>query len=226
MPAITRAPRSRPGRAPAWPGDLVTPAAARPHRTQDPDRDLSVTRGLPAEVTEYLHRHHVITLSTASFTGMPHADTVAFASDADSIFFFAGEGTQMLQNLTASRWVSFTIDDYTPGWAKVRELQGAGRCLPATAAQHAAAWPLYAAKFGPGFARPPGLLHVIARSAMHFVDHDHAVVTGQPARLRPAFPVGGTGAPRAGHGRGRPRPADLRAGPDRLPAPVTPPATF
>ena len=226
MSALARAPRSRPDRAPACPGDRVTPAAARQQPAQDPHQERSVRRGPPAEVTGHLRRHHVITLSTASVTGMPHADTVAYASDADSIFFVAGAGTQLLHNLNASRWVSFTIDDYTPGWAKVRELQGAGRCLPATAAQDAAAWPLYVAKFGPGFARPPGLLHAIVRSAMHFVDHDHAVVTGQPARLRPAFPVGGTGAPRAGHGRGRPRPADLRAGPDRLPAPVTPPATF
>ena len=92
---------------------------------------------------QHLRRHHVITLSTTSVTGMPHADTVAYASDSASIFFFAGEGTQLLQNLNASRWVSFTIDDYTAGWAKVRELQGAGRCLPATAEQDAAAWPLY-----------------------------------------------------------------------------------
>jgi hypothetical protein len=171
---------------------------------------------MPAEVMQHLRRHHVITLSTASVTGMPHADTVAYASDADSIFFFAGEGTQLLRNLKVSRWVSFTIDDYTAGWAKVRELQGAGRCLPATAAQDAAAWPLYVAKFGPGFARPPGLLHAIVRSAMHFVDHDHAVVTGQPARIRPTFPIGDAAAPSTGHGRGRCRPADRQAGPDRL----------
>ena len=198
MPAITRAPRSRPNRAPArYParlGDQITPAAARPHRTQDPTQELSVTRGLPAEVTEHLRRHPVITLSTTSFTGMPHADTVVYVSDANGIFFFAGEGTQLLQNIQASRWVSFTIDDYTAGWAKGRELQGAGRCLPATAAQHAAAWPLYVAKFGPGFARPPGPLHAIVRSAMHFVDHDHAVVTGEPARLHRMFPIGDTGA--------------------------------
>jgi hypothetical protein len=216
MPAITRAPRSRPASAPAWPGDRVTPAAARQQPAQDPTQELRVTRGLSAEVTEYLRRHQVITLSTASVTGMPHADTVVYASDSASIFFFAGEGTQLLQNIQASRWVSFTIDDYTAGWAKGRELQGAGRCLPATAAQHAAAWPLYVAKFGPGFARPPGPLHAIVRSAMHFVDHDHAVVTGQPARLRRMFPIGDSGAPGTGPGRGRPRLADRRAGPDRL----------
>jgi len=221
MPAITRAPRSRPASAPArylaWPGDRVPPAAARPRRTQDPDQERGVPRGLPAEVMEHLRAHQVITLSTASVTGMPHADTVAYASDADSIFFFAGEGTPLLHNLQASRWVSFTIDDYTPGWAKVRELQGAGRCLPATAAQDAAARPLYAAKFGPGFARPPGLLHVIVRSAMHFVDHDHAVVTGQPARLHRTLQIQDAGA--LGTGRGRPRLVDRQAGPDRpLPA--------
>ena len=145
MPAFTRAPRSRPTCAPAgyppWPGGRSAPAARR-HRTQNPNRERGVMEGMPAEVTEHLRAHHVITLSTASVTGMPHADTVAYASDADSIFFVAGAGTQLLHNLNASRWVSFTIDDYTPGWAKVRELQGAGRCLPATAAQHAAAWPV------------------------------------------------------------------------------------
>ena len=113
MPAITRAPRSRPNRAPArYParlGDQITPAAARPHRTQDPTQELSVTRGLPAEVTEHLRRHHVITLSTASFTGIPHADTVVYASDSHSIFFFAGAGTQLLLNIQDCRRASFTF---------------------------------------------------------------------------------------------------------------------
>ena len=88
------------------------------------------TRGIPGEVVEYLHRHHVITLSTSSFTGMPHADTVVYMNDAHSIFFFAGEGTQMLRNIKDSRYISFTIDDYTIDWRKVRELQGVGRCRP------------------------------------------------------------------------------------------------
>jgi nitroimidazol reductase NimA-like FMN-containing flavoprotein (pyridoxamine 5'-phosphate oxidase superfamily) len=86
------------------------------------------TTGIPEEVMEHLHRHHVVTLSTSSFTGMPHADTVVYTSDSHSIYFFAGEGTQMLRNIKDSRRVSFTIDDYTIDWRKVRELQGVGRC--------------------------------------------------------------------------------------------------
>lgn len=69
----------------------------------------SATRGIPGEVVEYLHRHHVITLSTSSFTGMPHADTVVYMNDAHSIFFFAGEGTQMLRNIRAPPGILHTI---------------------------------------------------------------------------------------------------------------------
>ena len=144
----------------------------------------SVTRLIPGEVVDYLHRHHVITLSTSSFTGMPHADTVVYVNDSRTICFFVGEGTQMLRNIKDSRHVSFTIDDYTVDWRKVRELQGVGRCRPATPEQDAAAWSLFLLKFGPGSARPHGIMHAIVPSEMHFVDYDYAVVTGQSAQIR------------------------------------------
>jgi uncharacterized protein YhbP (UPF0306 family) len=149
----------------------------------------SVTRGIPAEVMEHLHRHHVVTLSTSSFTGMPHADTVVYTSDAHNIFFFAGEATQMLRNIKDSRRVSFTIDDYTVDWRKVRELQGVGRCMPATADQDAWAWSLYVSKFGQGSVRPPGFLHAIVPSEMHFVDYDYAKVAGQQSQIRRTFQI-------------------------------------
>ena len=149
----------------------------------------SVTTGIPEEVIEHLHRHHVITLSTSSFTGMPHADTVVYMSDAHSIFFFAGDGTQMLRNVKDSRRVSFTIDDYTVDWRKVRELQGVGRCLPATREQGAAAWSLYLLKFGAGSVRPPGVLHAIVPHEMHFVDYDYARVSGQTSQIRRTFQI-------------------------------------
>ena len=63
----------------------------------------SITQGMPGEVIQHLGRHHVITLSTSSFTGMPHADTVVYVNNTDSIFFVAGEETQMLRNIKNSR---------------------------------------------------------------------------------------------------------------------------
>src|SRR5215467_16366882 len=125
------------------------------------------TRKIPPEAVEHLQRHHVITVSTSSFTGMPHADTVVYANDSNSIFFFVGEGTQMLRNVKDSRHVSFTVDDYTVDWRKVRELQGVGRCRPATAEQDAIAWSLYQSKFG-RTSRPSGLAYAITPGEMHF----------------------------------------------------------
>lgn len=135
--------------------------------------DMAIlAQAIPADLAGYLDQHHIITLSTASFTGMPHADTVVYVSDSHCLFFFAVEGTQMLRNIRDSGYVSFTIDDYTADWRKVRELQGVGRCQPATPDQEAAAWALFLAKFGPASARPPGLMHALVPNEMHFVDYD------------------------------------------------------
>jgi uncharacterized protein YhbP (UPF0306 family) len=144
----------------------------------------SVTRFIPGEVVEYLRHHHVITLSTSSFTGIPHADTVIYVNDARSISFFVVERTKMLSNIKDNKVVSFTIDDYTVDWRKLRELQGVGRCKPATPEQDAAAWAMYLSKFGPGSARPPGIMYAVIPSEMHFVDYDYAKVTGQPVEVR------------------------------------------
>jgi uncharacterized protein YhbP (UPF0306 family) len=148
-----------------------------------------VTQGMPGEVIEHLERHHVITLSTSSFTGIPHADTVVYMNDASTIFFVAVEGTQMLRNINDSRHVSFTVDDYTVDWRKVRELQGVGRCRPATEEQAALAWSLYLSKFGQTAARPPGLLHAITPGEVHFVDYDYATVTGQALQIRRTYQI-------------------------------------
>jgi nitroimidazol reductase NimA-like FMN-containing flavoprotein (pyridoxamine 5'-phosphate oxidase superfamily) len=149
----------------------------------------SVSQGIPGEVVDHLERHHVITLSTSSFTGMPHADTVVYASDASGVFFFVGDGTQMLRNINDSKRVSFTVDDYTVDWRKVRELQGVGRCQPVPPDYDASAWSLFLAKFGARAVRPPGLMHVVVPMEMHFVDYDYAKVTGQPLAIRRTFQI-------------------------------------
>jgi uncharacterized protein YhbP (UPF0306 family) len=149
----------------------------------------NVYTGIPGEVAEHLERHHVITLSTSSFTGMPHADTVVYVSDARGIFFFAGENTQMMRNINDSNRVSFTVDDYTVDWRKVRELQGVGRCQPVPPEYDAIGWSLYLAKYGEQALRPAGIMYTIIPMEMHFVDYDYAKVTGAPLAIRRTFQI-------------------------------------
>jgi hypothetical protein len=144
----------------------------------------SITTGIPAEVAEYLGLHHIITISTSTFTGLPYANTVAYANDGRRLFFFVGEGTQMLRNIKDSRRVAFTIDDYTVDWRKVRELQGVGVCVPSSVGEEADAWPLFQGKFGRKAEQSTVILHTMTPAELHFVDYDYAAVTGSPTLVR------------------------------------------
>jgi uncharacterized protein YhbP (UPF0306 family) len=142
---------------------------------------MAEIKSMPAEVADYLRIHHVMTLSTSSFTGMPHADTTVYASDDMRVYFFATEGSDLVRNVTDSRHVSFTIDDYTTDWRKVRELQGVCRCKPATEQERDWAMVSWRAKFGHS-ASPGGVMFAMVPHEMHFVDYDYATVTGsEPA---------------------------------------------
>jgi uncharacterized protein YhbP (UPF0306 family) len=145
---------------------------------------VSSSRTMPDEVVEYLARHHVVTISTSSFTGLPHADTVIYANDGRSFFFYVAEGTEMMRNIKDSRHVSVTIDDYTIEWRKLRELQGVGRCLPAETEEHALADVAFGIKFGSHFATPPGTLYRMVPSRLHFVDYDYTSVHEAEPQVR------------------------------------------
>lgn len=133
-------------------------------------------RGIPTEVSEYLRLHHIITLSTASFTGMPHANTVAYANDDSCIYFRTSPSTQIARNIDDNHYVSFTIDDYTTDWRKVRELQGVGRCSLATDAEQAGSREDFTRKFGDRVVFPPGETFAVRPLEMHFVDYSYDLV--------------------------------------------------
>ncbi len=137
------------------------------------------TRKFPTDVAEYLGLHHVITLGTSSFTGMPHADTVIYANDDWRLYWYGIEGSTIARNVKASRYMAFTIDDYTTDWRKVRELQGVGQCEVAGPEEEEWAGWLCGQKFGPAFVRPPGALYRVFPGEMHFVDYDYATVAAQ-----------------------------------------------
>jgi uncharacterized protein YhbP (UPF0306 family) len=136
----------------------------------------TVPSSIPTEVLDYLRLHHIITLGTSSFTGMPHANTVAYANDANEIYFVTAPGTQVVRNMSDNRYVSFTIDDYTTDWRKVRELQGVGRCRTLTDAERPSGLAQFARKFGPYVAIPQGLVFAVRPLEVHFVDYTYEAV--------------------------------------------------
>jgi len=140
---------------------------------------------IPNDVKGYLDLHHVITLSTASFTGMPHADTVVFVSDDERLLFYAPVDSILARNIRDNRRVSFSVDDYTVEWRKVRELHGVGGCAPADDANESVVAHLTRSKLGENFARPAGALYAVTPFEMHFIDYsyDHDLVSvARPAR--------------------------------------------
>ncbi|HTU37179.1 MAG TPA: cyclic nucleotide-binding domain-containing protein [Acidimicrobiales bacterium] len=135
---------------------------------------------MPGEVLSYLDLHHIITLGTASFTGMPHAATIAYASDQSGVYFAMPESELTLKNIAANKWASFTIDDYTPDFRKVRELRGVGRCAPADDLARERAMSLFAMKISDMPKESLTNMHLIRPLELHFVDFEYTAGVAVP----------------------------------------------
>jgi hypothetical protein len=129
---------------------------------------------IPQQVLDYLRGHHIVTIGTASFTGMPHAATAAYVTDEHGLYFSMQPEELTLQNISANHWASFTIDDYTPDFRKFRELRGVGRSEPVTAdADRSRIDLLFAEKLPALAGGPVGLVHRIIPLELHFVDFEY-----------------------------------------------------
>jgi Cyclic nucleotide-binding domain/Pyridoxamine 5'-phosphate oxidase len=136
---------------------------------------------IPEQVLDYLTVHHIITIGTASFTGMPHAATVAYASDAAGVYFSMRSDELTLRNIDANHWSSFTIDDYTPDFRKVRELRGVGRCAPVVDEdQQETVRKLFGVKLPSVPSEALQNLHRISPLELHFVDFEYTAGVAVP----------------------------------------------
>jgi nitroimidazol reductase NimA-like FMN-containing flavoprotein (pyridoxamine 5'-phosphate oxidase superfamily) len=128
---------------------------------------------IPKQVLDYLRGHHIVTIGTASFTGMPHAATAAYVTDADGLYFSMQPEELTLRNISANHWASFTIDDYTADFRKFRELRGVGRSEPVTAVEERSAIDELFAEKLPGLAHEAlATIHRIVPLELHFVDFE------------------------------------------------------
>jgi len=122
------------------------------------------------EVDRYLRNNHAVTISTSSFTGLPHANTAPYFSVEQRLFFFVRAESILLSNLLGSHHAAFTIDEYAPPWQKRRELHGGGKCGAADDPETRVALKACAEKFE-GF-MPTGDLWWLEPSGMYFIDYE------------------------------------------------------
>jgi nitroimidazol reductase NimA-like FMN-containing flavoprotein (pyridoxamine 5'-phosphate oxidase superfamily) len=122
------------------------------------------------QVVTYLRDHHTLTLSTSSFTGIPHANTAPYVSDTQHLYFFARPESVLLGNLSQNRHVDFTVDDYDDHWVKRRELHGQGECHIADDDERVYALNLALDKYRDEL--PAGVLCTVKPAGMYFVVYD------------------------------------------------------
>jgi len=126
------------------------------------------------DVVDFLAHQQFVTISTSSFTGMPHADTVAFVNDRSRIYFHILDDTQ-IRNIRDNRHVSLAVDEYSAEWRKVRELRGAGPCTMAAPGEHHLAAELFVEKYGRPFQQARGPLYRLMPSQLEFVEFGDAL---------------------------------------------------
>src|SRR5207248_5740921 len=89
------------------------------------------TRGMtavdvPPYVLDFLREHNILTLATASASGLPHAATVIYANDGLALYYCVSPGTLTARHIEENPLVAFAIDEYSADWSKVQGIQGHG----------------------------------------------------------------------------------------------------
>src|ERR1041384_1793051 len=80
----------------------------------------------PRHILEYIRDHEVLTLATASPTGLPRAATFTYAADGMAIYLWMRPDTMTARHIQQNPLTSFTIDDYASDWDRITGLQGSG----------------------------------------------------------------------------------------------------
>ncbi len=82
---------------------------------------------------EYLRRHRICTLATATRAGTPHASAFWYASDGLDLYLAVDERTTTARNLGESPYVAGAIYDDTADWRQASSLHFQGRAVLLTA---------------------------------------------------------------------------------------------
>src|SRR3954469_8775646 len=82
---------------------------------------------MPETVLDYLGSHNLLTIATASKSGIPHATPAFYANDGVTIYFSVASDSTTAQNLSENPVAAVGVSDEPEGWgqSKGAQLKGA-----------------------------------------------------------------------------------------------------
>ncbi len=98
------------------------------------------------QVFEYLHDHHVMTISTVGVDGL-WAAAVFFVSDRLTLYFLSSPRSRHSLNIATNPGVAVTIQKDYDSWPEIKGIQMAGEATEIFDREKEAAVELYTAKF-------------------------------------------------------------------------------
>lgn len=135
---------------------------------------------LPAQVDDFLARHHVMTLATQGSEG-PWAAALFYVRDGDDLIFLSSPASRHCRDLALQPNCAATIQPEAANWRDIQGVQIEGHASELPVGQLAAAQARYGERFPfvrPGIA-PPAIVAALARVRwyrlrivqLHFIDN-------------------------------------------------------
>lgn len=121
---------------------------------------------LRKRIENFLGKHHVMTLATASYNG-PWAAAVFYASERLDLYFVSWNGSRHCADFETGGTVAAAIHAECDDWRRVRGVQLEGRARRLTGKERTLAQKLYRAKFprlAGARATPPKVASALAKS--------------------------------------------------------------
>jgi uncharacterized protein YhbP (UPF0306 family) len=83
---------------------------------------------LPQHVLDYMGEQKMLTLATASGSGMPRATTLLYVNRGPILYLWVRPATTTAKHVEQNPFVSFAVAEYSEDWRRTKGIQANGEC--------------------------------------------------------------------------------------------------
>ena len=128
---------------------------------------------IPDDVKQFLGQKKTLTLATVGSDGTPHAATLVYVNDEETLYVWAHAGSATAEHIGDGAVVGFAMDEYSDDPRQTKGVQGTGDAAPAGGEEVAKAGDLLGQKFPnirPGASGAVSFYRIDPRQ-VHYIDN-------------------------------------------------------